>query len=69
MKLTRPSDVKALLQELEFQPSKLLGQNFLIDGNILRILVDTAIDLGPPGRDPTYGAGLIDAAAAVARVR
>jgi 16S rRNA (adenine1518-N6/adenine1519-N6)-dimethyltransferase len=42
MKLTRPSEVKALLQELEFQPSKILGQNFLIDGNILRILVDTA---------------------------
>ena len=30
-----------------------------------QILVDTAVDLGPTGRDDLYGAGLIDAAAAV----
>ncbi|RMF83326.1 MAG: hypothetical protein D6739_07335, partial [Nitrospirae bacterium] len=30
-----------------------------------RILLATAVDLGPPGRDDAYGAGLVDAAAAV----
>jgi hypothetical protein len=34
-----------------------------------RILAETAIDLGAPGRDPVFGAGLVDAAAAVARAR
>jgi len=42
MKLTRPSEVRALLEQLSFTPSKALGQNFLIDGNILDLLVDTA---------------------------
>lgn len=31
-----------------------------------RILAETAIDLGPKGRDPIFGAGLVDAEAAVA---
>ena len=31
-----------------------------------RILAETAIDLGPKGRDPIFGAGLVDADAAVA---
>lgn len=30
-----------------------------------RILMETAIDLGPKGRDPIFGAGLVDAEAAV----
>jgi 16S rRNA (adenine1518-N6/adenine1519-N6)-dimethyltransferase len=42
MKLTSPKDVRALLAELDFRPSKSLGQNFLIDGNILRIMVESA---------------------------
>lgn len=33
---------------------------------VRRLLADTAIDLGPRGRDPIFGAGLVDAAAAVA---
>ncbi len=33
-----------------------------------RILAATAIDLGPKGRDPIFGAGLVDAEAAVAAV-
>ncbi|MDK9697833.1 MAG: S8 family serine peptidase, partial [Siculibacillus sp.] len=33
-----------------------------------RILSTTAIDLGPKGRDPIFGAGLVDADAAVAAV-
>ena len=55
MNLTAPSEVKALLASLDFRPSKVLGQNFLIDSNILRILLATAalrpndavIEIGP----------------------
>lgn len=42
MKLTRPSDVRALLAAMDFHPSRVLGQNFLIDANILNILLDAA---------------------------
>ncbi len=53
--LTRPSEVRALLDELDFHPSKVLGQNFLIDANILNIMIDTAnvskrdtvVEIGP----------------------
>ena len=41
-RLTRPSDVRAWIAEHQFLPSKVLGQNFLIDENILRIMVDAA---------------------------
>lgn len=33
-----------------------------------RILMETAVDLGAPGLDPVFGAGLLDAAAAVSRL-
>jgi len=39
MKLT---EVREFLGQLELRPSKALGQNFLIDGNILRIIVEQA---------------------------
>jgi len=39
---TRPSVVRAWLQDAGLRPNRLLGQNFLIDGNILRLLLDTA---------------------------
>ena len=42
MKLTRPSDIRALLATMDFHPSRVLGQNFLIDANILNILLDAA---------------------------
>jgi len=42
MKLTRPGEVIELLRQLDFQPKKSLGQNFLIDGNILNRIVDTS---------------------------
>ena len=42
MKLTRISDVHAILAEWDIRPQKSLGQNFLIDANILGILLDTA---------------------------
>lgn len=47
MKFDSPSHIRALLAELDFAPSKVLGQNFLIDGNIRDIIVDTAeVDAG-----------------------
>jgi len=53
--LTRPSEVRTLLAQLDFHPSRLLGQNFLIDRNILNILLgaadlqsnDTVVEVGP----------------------
>ena len=42
MKLTRISDVQAILAEWDIRPQKSLGQNFLIDANILGIMLDTA---------------------------
>lgn len=36
------TEVRQLLAELDIRPSKALGQNFLIDGNILRILIEHA---------------------------
>ncbi len=42
MILTHPSEVRALLQRLGVRPNRTLGQNFLIDVNVLRIILDTA---------------------------
>lgn len=55
MNLTAPSEVKTLLDQLDLRPSKILGQNFLIDANILRILLaaaelrqsDQVLEVGP----------------------
>lgn len=41
-KLTKPSDVRAWIATQQFLPSKVLGQNFLIDENILRIMLEAA---------------------------
>ena len=57
MKLTKPSDVVALLERLDFRPSRVLGQNFLIDGNILSILLQAA-DIGPSDQVLEVGPGL-----------
>lgn len=57
MKLTRPSEVRALLDTMGFQPLKLLGQNFLIDENILNIILETA-DVGPYDQVLEIGPGL-----------
>ena len=40
--LTSLTTVRDLLIGMEFHPSKVLGQNFLVDGNILDILLDCA---------------------------
>lgn len=37
-----PTEVRQLLDELGIRPSKALGQNFLVDRNILAIIVETA---------------------------
>ena len=44
MNLTSPSQVKAWCIENGFHPNKVLGQNFLIDGNALRAIVDAALE-------------------------
>lgn len=58
MKLHQPTALKALLQELKIHPRRSLSQNFLIDGNIIRKIVDAAkiekkdqiLEIGPgPG--------------------
>ena len=49
------TQVRQLLTELDIRPSKGLGQNFLIDANILRIIVEqadirsdeTVLEIGP----------------------
>lgn len=57
MNLTRPTEVRALLERLDFKPSRVLGQNFLIDGNILRIMLDAA-ELSPRDAVLEIGPGL-----------
>ena len=57
IKPTRPSEVRDLLQELNFRPLKSLGQNFLIDANILAIMLDTAA-ITPQDQILEVGTGL-----------
>jgi 16S rRNA (adenine1518-N6/adenine1519-N6)-dimethyltransferase len=42
MNLTSPSQVRALLAELDIRPRREWGQNFLIDANIREIILDIA---------------------------
>jgi 16S rRNA (adenine1518-N6/adenine1519-N6)-dimethyltransferase len=54
-KFTNPSVIKSLLNELGHRPNKGLGQNYLIDGNIIDIIIraaelsetDTCLEIGP----------------------
>ena len=55
--LTSLSQVRSLLVEQGIRPSKALGQNFLIDLNILNILLDAA-KLSPKDRVLEVGPGL-----------
>ncbi len=55
--LTRSSEVRTLLEQMDFHPSRILGQNFLIDRNILNILLDAAA-LSPSDRVVEVGPGL-----------
>ena len=55
--LNRPSEVHALLERLGHRPNRGLGQNFLIDANILQLIVDTAV-LTPEDAVLEIGPGL-----------
>lgn len=57
MNLTRPTEVRMLLKKLGIRPNKALGQNFLIDRNILGILLETA-ELQKEDRILEIGPGL-----------
>ncbi len=57
MKPTRPSEVRALLDRLALRPRKKLGQNFLVDANILAIMLETAA-ITPADEILEIGAGL-----------
>ena len=59
MNLTSPSQVKAWCIEHDFHPNKVLGQNFLIDKNILLSIVDTGLEgAGPEPSVLEIGPGL-----------
>ena len=59
MNLTSPSQVKAWCIEHDFHPNKVLGQNFLIDKNILLSIVDTGLEgAGPESNVLEIGPGL-----------
>lgn len=55
--LTSPREVAALLNAHGLRPNKVLGQNFLIDRNILDLIVATA-ELDPTAKVLEVGAGL-----------
>jgi len=55
--LTRPSEVRSILDALDLKPSRVLGQNFLIDQNILKLMVNRA-ELQPSDHVLEIGPGL-----------
>lgn len=55
--LTHPAEVRQLLARRGIRPSRFWGQNFLVDRNILRILL-TAAELQPQDEVVEVGAGL-----------
>jgi 16S rRNA (adenine1518-N6/adenine1519-N6)-dimethyltransferase len=57
MNLTSKSDIRDTLKSYGLQPNKRLGQNFLIDKNIINIIVD-AIDTGKNDTILEVGPGL-----------
>ena len=57
MNLTSPREVTEVLEQRKIRPNKTLGQNFLIDRNILNIIVDSA-ELYPEAKVVEVGAGL-----------
>ncbi|MBN2684620.1 MAG: ribosomal RNA small subunit methyltransferase A [Pontiellaceae bacterium] len=56
-RLTSPKEVRALLEKLGHRPNKGLGQNYLIDANILDIIASTA-ELAPDESVLEIGPGL-----------
>ena len=47
LKLTSPSTIKYIMEKYGFRFSKSLGQNFLIDEQIIERIIDGA-EVGPP---------------------
>jgi 16S rRNA (adenine1518-N6/adenine1519-N6)-dimethyltransferase len=56
-RLTSPKEVRALLERLGHRPNKGLGQNYLIDANILEIIAEQA-DIKPTDGVLEIGPGL-----------
>lgn len=57
VQLTRSSEVRAYLREIEFRPGKSLGQNFLVDANMRDLILD-ASEVGPEDQVVEVGPGL-----------
>ena len=57
MNLTSPSQVKAWCIENGFHPNKVLGQNFLIDQNALKAIVDAGLEGAAAGGGLETGDG------------
>jgi 16S rRNA (adenine1518-N6/adenine1519-N6)-dimethyltransferase len=57
MNLCSPNEVRRILDEIKLAPGKSMGQNFLIDANILRIIIERA-ELKSSDRVLEIGPGL-----------
>jgi 16S rRNA (adenine1518-N6/adenine1519-N6)-dimethyltransferase len=72
--LLGPADIRDLAEQLDLQPTKKLGQNFVVDGNTVRKIVRTArvepgdevLEVGPGLGSLTLG--LLEAGARVVAV-
>lgn len=56
MPIYRPSELKALLEQMGAHPKKRFSQNFLIDGNVIRKIADLA-DIQPGDEVVEIGSG------------
>jgi 16S rRNA (adenine1518-N6/adenine1519-N6)-dimethyltransferase len=74
MALLGPAEIRDLAAQLDLQPTKKLGQNFVVDGNTVRKIVKTArvesgdavLEVGPGLGSLTLG--LLEAGARVTAV-
>ena len=57
MNLCSPNYVRQVLSEIDFSPGKSMGQNFLVDANILQLIAKHA-DIGPDDQVVEVGPGL-----------
>lgn len=57
MNLTSPSQVRTFLQEMSISPNRVMGQNFLVDRNMLEAIVEAG-ELGGDARVLEVGPGL-----------
>ena len=55
--LTSPTQTRTILEEIDHSPNKRLGQNFLIDGNIVQKSIEMA-DIDPADQIVEIGPGL-----------